>query len=90
MCGYTYVMDTDEVTAAEAAKILDVSERHVRWYHANGHLPGRRIGKWMLVFKRADVEALKDNKPKKTGRPKVKAEPAAKGKSPRKRKGGAS
>lgn len=62
-------MDENEITAAEAAKILDVSERHVRWYHAKGHLAARRVGKWLLIFERDAVEALKLNKPKKTGRP---------------------
>jgi len=70
----------DELTAAEAAEILGVTERHVRWYHANDHLPGRRVGKIMLLFQRADVEKLVTNKPKKTGRP-----PAAK-KVPARRK----
>lgn len=82
----------DEITAAEAAKILDVSGRQVRWYHANGHLPGRRIGNLTLVFKRADVEKLIHHKPKKTGRPRLKpakakeAAPRAKHK-PKKGKG---
>ena len=68
--GYTYGMDAnDEITAEEASKILDVSDRHVRWYFAKGYLPGRRIGGLTLVFPRDAVEALKENKPKKTGRP---------------------
>jgi len=62
----------DEIGADEAAKILGVSTRHVRWYFDKGLLPGRRIGQRVLIFPRAAVEALKDNKPKKTGRPPVK------------------
>lgn len=59
----------DELTVEQAATLLEVSPRQVRWYHAKGHLPGRRIGARVLVFPRADVEKLIGNKPKKTGRP---------------------
>lgn len=79
--GYTYGMDSHEITAQEAAIILGVSPRHVRWYHAEGYLPGRTIGARLLVFPRAAVEKLAENKPKKTGRPK------ADRKKPSKRKG---
>lgn len=72
-----------EVTVDEAAKILDVSARQVRWYHQHGHLAGRRIGARILVFARADVEKLAKNKPKKTGRPKKAEAP----KPAKKRKG---
>ncbi|HZZ79830.1 MAG TPA: helix-turn-helix domain-containing protein [Gemmataceae bacterium] len=75
-------MSDTEITTDQAAEILGVSGSHVRWYHANGHLPGRRIGARVLVFKRADVEALAKNKPQKTGRP---PKPAAE-KKPAKRK----
>jgi excisionase family DNA binding protein len=77
-------MDENDITTEQAAKILAVSVPHVRWYHRNGHLPGRRIGARVLVFKRADVEALAKNKPQKTGRPR-KEKPAAK---PKRKKGG--
>jgi len=60
---------TEEVTVAEAAEILGVSLQHVRWYYRNGHLVGRRIGELMLMFPRSEVEKLRDNKPKKSGRP---------------------
>ena len=69
------VHDT-EITAAEAAEILGVTAHHVGWYHAKGSLPGRRIGKRLLVFRRADVEGFE--KPKKTGRPVKAAKPASK------------
>jgi excisionase family DNA binding protein len=85
-------MDPNDITVAEAAAILGVSDRHVRWYHANGHLPGQRMGRWLLIFKRDDVEKLKANKPKKTGRPprvaaaaKPKAPPAKGKRKPRKK-----
>lgn len=70
--GYTYVMpDTEEISVDEAAEILDVSRRHVRWYRENGYLVGRKTsGVWL--FKRIDVEWLKANKPKRSGRPKSK------------------
>jgi hypothetical protein len=65
----------DEIGTREAAKILGVGQRHVRWYWETGKLPGRIVID-RLVFRRADVEAFE--KPKKTGRPrKVPAEPAA-------------
>ena len=70
-------MDANEIiTVDEAAKILGVTARQVRWYHQHGHLPGRRIGARVLVFARADVEELVNNKPKKTGRPPAKKAPA--------------
>lgn len=56
-----------EIPTAEAAKLLNVSERQMLWYHAQGLIQGRRIGQRLLVFRRADVEAFE--KPKKTGRP---------------------
>ncbi|HZZ82109.1 MAG TPA: helix-turn-helix domain-containing protein [Gemmataceae bacterium] len=82
-------MDDTEITAQEAAEILDVTSAHVRWYHRNGHLPGRRIGNLTLVFKRSDVEALAKNKPQKTGRPPkpVEEKPTPKA-TPKRKKGG--
>lgn len=82
----------DEITAEEAAALLNVHPAHIRWYHRRGLLPGHRrrlrIGAPVLMFRRADVEAFE--KPKKTGRPpkntvakkapKEKAAPEAKGK----------
>jgi len=80
--------NSGEITAAEAAEIIGVTPTHVRWYHRQGYLPGRRIGGRLLVFRLADVEAFE--KPKKTGRPVVKGPAAAPGrpvaaKKPRKR-----
>jgi len=77
-----------EVTTATAAEMLGVTPHQVRWYHAQGLLPARRIEDAtrrppVLMFKRADVESFK--KPKKTGRPRklkpTNGEPAKKGKS---------
>ena len=60
-----------EITVAEAAKILGVGPRQVRWYREHGFLVGRKIGERLWVFRRDDVEAFV--KPKKTGRPKLTA-----------------
>jgi hypothetical protein len=82
----------DEITAEEAAALLNVHPAHIRWYHRQGLLPGQRrrlrIGAPVLMFRRVDVEAFE--KPKKTGRPpknaaarkppKDKVAPEAKGK----------
>jgi DNA-binding transcriptional MerR regulator len=68
MTVYNYDMKND-LTAAEAAKILGVTPHQVRWYHRNGYLSARRFGD-VLVFRRVDVERFE--KPKKTGRPKAK------------------
>lgn len=62
----------NEVTTSEAAKMLDVTPRHIRWYHARGLLVGRQIADptgrvLQLVFRREDVESFV--KPKKSGRP---------------------
>jgi hypothetical protein len=62
--------DGSEITVVEAARIIGVGPRQVRWYYSHGLLIGRRIGERVLVFRRADVEAFV--KPKKTGRPKAK------------------
>jgi excisionase family DNA binding protein len=59
----------DEIGTKEAAVILGVGARHVRWYWETGKLPGRMVID-RLLFRRADVEAFV--KPKKTGRPKAK------------------
>jgi excisionase family DNA binding protein len=58
----------DEIGTKEAAKLLGVGARHVRWYWETGKLPGRIVID-RLLFRRADVEAFV--KPKKTGRPKL-------------------
>jgi excisionase family DNA binding protein len=57
----------DEITTAEAAKMLGLSVDQIQWYFRKGLLKGRRIGMRLLVFRRADVEGFK--KPKRTGRP---------------------
>jgi hypothetical protein len=65
----------DEVTTAEAAEILGVTPRHVRWYYHRGLLSGRMVADEfsrrtpLLVFRREDVERFQ--KPKKSGRPKT-------------------
>ena len=58
-----HCLDTEE-----AAKILGVKERQVRWYVEQGHLPRLEVV-GCLVLPRDAVEKLKDNKPKRTGRP---------------------
>jgi hypothetical protein len=78
---YTYDMENDELTAAEAAEILGVTATNVRWYHRQGLLAGRRIFGRLLVFRLKDVEAFE--KPKKTGRPKAKAAPLKRKDRPR-------
>lgn len=57
----------DELTTEEAAELLNVHPSHVRWYFKKGLLPGRRLGKHMLLFCRDALESFE--KPKKTGRP---------------------
>jgi hypothetical protein len=56
----------DLISTADAAKILGVTPRAVRWYHTNKLLIGREIAD-RLLFLRAEVETFV--KPKKTGRP---------------------
>jgi excisionase family DNA binding protein len=82
-------MENEELTVDAAAEILGVDPSHVRWYHRKGHLPGRRIGARVLVFKRADVEALAKNKPQKTGRPPKGGQMVPRPKAKRKPKKGA-
>ena len=48
----------DEITTEDAAKLLKVNPRTVRWYMKHADLPGRLIGGRTLVFKRSDVEAF--------------------------------
>jgi hypothetical protein len=57
--------ETDLVTAAQAAEILDVSPQAIRAREVNGSLVPVEI-KWRgaqrrPMFKRSDVEALKPN-----------------------------
>lgn len=57
--------DDDLITTAEAARILDLSERQVRDHARLGNLPARRFGRdWMFV--RRDVKAFT---PRERGRP---------------------
>jgi hypothetical protein len=48
----------DEITTSEAAELLGVQPRAVRWYWEKGLLAGRMLTPRMLLFKRADVEAF--------------------------------
>ena len=48
----------DEITTAEAAEMLGVQPRAVRWYWSKGLLAGRALTPRMLLFKRADVQAF--------------------------------
>ena len=56
----------DLISTLDAAKILDVTPRMVRWYHENKLLVGREIA-GRLLFLRNDVKTFV--KPKRTGRP---------------------
>ncbi len=54
----------DELTPAEAAEILGVSPSTVRRYEESGILVPRRLpGSGHRRYKRAEVEALRDNLP---------------------------
>jgi excisionase family DNA binding protein len=60
---------TDLITTGEAARLLGVKAVTVRSYAQRGYLTGRKFGDaW--AFTRAEVERLKANPPKRTGRPK--------------------
>lgn len=58
---------TNLITVAQAAKILGKTERHVRWYVAQGQLKGTRVGQRVLLLDRAEVRRFK---PRPAGRPK--------------------
>lgn len=74
----------DLISTSEAAEILGVTDRAVRWYFDNGLLAGRTLA-GRILFIRADVEAFV--KPKKTGRPRKAETPApAKPAKPAKKK----
>lgn len=76
----------EEIGTVDAAKILEVSKRHVLWYHVNGYLPGRKLSERVYLFRRRDVEKLRDNKPKRTGRPKKGDQKAVKKPKPKRPK----
>ena len=75
----------DEIGTKKAAEILNVHQRHVRWYYQNGRLPGRIVydqaGRPLLLLKRSDVE--KFEKPKLGRKPR---KPAAKSQRARSRR----
>lgn len=49
----------ENLTYREAAKLLNVSERHLRDLRARGELAAYRLGKGRSVrFKRSDIEGL--------------------------------
>jgi len=83
MAGRIADMD-DLISTADAAEILDVTPRAVRWYYDNELLPGREIA-GRLLFLRGDV--AKFVKPKKTGRPKKVGEPVPEPSKPAAKKG---
>lgn len=71
----------DEISTKEAAEILGVLPRQVRWYWEKGLLPGRMIID-RLVFKRTDVERfVKPSHPKNrwVKKPKPATDKSAKG-----------
>ena len=68
----------DEISTKDAAAILGVLPRQVRWYWEKGLLPGQLFID-RLMFKRADVESfVKPSHPKNRWIKKPKATPAAK------------
>ncbi len=62
--------DFDLLTATEAGELLGRSSDTIRrWYRDPRHpLQGRRIGALQLLFRRADIEALRDQAADARGR----------------------
>lgn len=63
----------DELTIAEAAARLGLSERVVRHRAQRGYLPARRVGARLLLIPADAVEAMRGTGPLKPG-PKPRAE----------------
>lgn len=59
---------TDLITTGEAARLLGVRPGTVRSYIARGYLTPAKYGRDWLI-RRAQVEALKADPPRRTGRP---------------------
>lgn len=60
---------TDLITTGEAARLLGVQPVTIRSYIARGLLTPQKFGRDWLI-RRAQVAALANNRPKRTGRPK--------------------
>lgn len=56
-----------EMTAQEVASEFGVSEAVVRWAYRMNYLPGRRVGKRLLVFRRSDVTVWSQSEHRKPG-----------------------
>lgn len=65
------VNPTALIGANEAAQILGKSPQTVRHYHKQGYLTvAKRLGPTQYLYRRDEVERLRDNPPQRTGRPK--------------------
>ena len=56
------------LTVAEAAAMLNVTDRTIRARLEAGTMHGERYGKWMWLIPRTEVQRVKDNPPPR-GRP---------------------
>lgn len=63
---------TDLLTTGEAARLLGVKPVTVRKHIARGYLTPQKFGRDWLI-RRAQVEALMANPPRRTGRPRKQA-----------------
>lgn len=61
---------TNLITAGEAARLLGVKAGTIRSYARRGYLTAEKHGPRLSLYQRAEVEALRDNMPKRTGAPK--------------------
>lgn len=61
-------MSGNLITAEQAARLLGVKPVTIRSYVARGILTGQKIGRdW--IFTKGAIDHLRDNPPKRTGRP---------------------
>lgn len=57
------------MTVEQAAALIGCTPDHVRHLHQDGKLHGERIGRRLLIFRRADVESFKATPRHAGGRP---------------------